>query len=58
MLERTRVKIFTSMGIFIQQISIVPRPREMASDRLGLSVINNFLYKYSKSGFIDGYEIL
>ena len=57
-LKRSCVKIFTPMGILTQQIPCEPQRGTAASDRLSISVINNFLFKYSRKQFPKGYEIL
>ena len=58
--ERGAVKIFTSMGIFMQQITTDPREGavSLVNDKLCIHVMNNYLYMYSKKQDPKGYEII
>ena len=58
--ERGAVKIFTPMGIFMQQITTDPRERavSLVNDKLCIHVMNNYLYMYSKKQVPEGYEII
>lgn len=57
-LERDGMKIFSMMGIFVKHVPSLYRSWQDSSERLSVTVIDNFVYTSASGHGIDGQKLL